>query len=153
MLLPGLARWIFATAAGAVLFCTAVNCYTYRVAYPLWLSIGGKDFAAVHRDYLRRLTPVITVPHIVAFFCSASMLYLRPTWLTLWTAGEVFFACTAVIALSLAVAGPVHDRFARTGVVDQPGMQRLIQISAVRSTLMVAASALLLYCMAEALPL
>jgi hypothetical protein len=63
--------WLFIVVVFSTLFCAAVNAYTYRIAYPLWGFVGQAEFAAVHREYMRRLDWIITVPHVVMFFSAA----------------------------------------------------------------------------------
>jgi hypothetical protein len=133
---------IFVLAAFATIFCAAVNCYTARIAYPLWRQVDPPGFGAFHREYLRLLAPVITVPHIVMFFASAALLRWRPACVTLPEAVALFALDAAVVALSAFWAGPIHSRFERAGVIDQPGIATLIRISVLRSILMLAASGL-----------
>ncbi len=138
-----LAGFLFALATFSTLFCTAVNAYTLRLAYPLWRVVPPEAFAAHHREYLRRLTPVITFPHIVMFFASALLLRFRPASFSRRDAILLFLVDAAVVAISAFAAGPIHSRFERTGLLDSPGLSRLLQISALRTGLMLAASALL----------
>lgn len=137
------ARALFALAAFSTFFCTAVNAYTLRLAYPLWRTVPPEAFAAVHREYLRRLTPVITLPHIVMFFSSALLLFWRPSYFGLRDAALLFILDAGVVVISAFVAGPVHSRFERTGYLDDRGLKYLIRISALRTAIMLAASALL----------
>jgi hypothetical protein len=132
----------FVIAAFATIFCTAVNCYTARIAYPLWRQVDPASFGAFHREYLRLLAPVITLPHIVMFFASAALLRWRPACVSLPQAAALFALDAAVVALSAFWAGPIHSRFERTGLLDQTGISTLIRISVLRSVLMLAASGL-----------
>ncbi len=140
----GIAAGAFLTALFSTVFCTAVNCYTYRLAYPLWRKVHEDDFAALHREYLRQLNPIITAPHIILFFSSGALLLWRPPMLSLSAALVGFSLNTAVILVSAFVAGPVHDRFTRRQRLEPAGLRRLIQISALRSILMLTASAVYL---------
>jgi hypothetical protein len=137
--------WLFLTALAATIFCTAVNCYTYRLAYPLWRWVVAKNFGALHKEYLRRLAPVITAPHVVMFFASGLLLRWRPLFFTLHATIVLFILDAGVVLVSLLAAGPIHSRFERTGTLDDSGLNRLIAISAVRSLMMLAASAVMLY--------
>ncbi len=138
-----IAGWVFGVSVLANCFCAAVNLYTWRLAYPLW-AFAGADFEAVHREYLRRLTPVITVPHVVMFFAGLASA-LRPVpKAPLWESWAVFGLDTAVIAASVGLAGPVHTRFATQGL-DEAGLRRLIGVSAWRSGWMLTACGLLIW--------
>ncbi len=137
-------RLILAAVVFSTFFCTAVNCYTWRLAYPLWHSVDDVAFARLHAAYLRLLGPAITLPHVVAFFSSAALLWHRPWWVSLRGAAAVFIVVTLVILLSAFVAGPVHSRFTRQGRTDAAGMRLLWRVSAVRSLLLLAASAWLI---------
>ena len=134
---------VFLTALASTLFCTAVNCYTWRLAYPLWRKVRAEEFGALHREYLRQLTPIITLPHILMFFSSAALLSVRPLFLPFGSAALIFAFNAAVILISIFAAGPIHDRFSRQERLDGPGLRRLVQISALRSLLMLASSLLL----------
>ena len=138
-----LAGALFALATFSTVFCTAVNAYTLRLAYPLWRVVPPEAFAAHHREYLRRLAPVITFPHVVMFFSSALLVRWHPSCLRLRDAVVLFVLDASVVAISAFAAGPIHSRFERTGQRDNPGLISLLRISAVRTVLMLAASGLL----------
>ena len=129
----------------------AVNAYTLQVGYPLWRFIGTAEFCTVHREYLRRLNWVITVPHIVMFFSTAGLVIWRPAYLSVANAWGVAALAWAVVGVSAFVAGPVHDRFSRQGRMDERGMRWLTGISLARTLMMLAASVLLCIAMAEGL--
>ncbi len=132
---------LFVIAAFATVFCTAVNAYTLRIAYPLWQWVAPADFSAVHQNYLRLLGPVITFPHIVMFFASAGLLRWRPEWFSLQEAIWLFALDAAVVAVSAFWAGPIHSGFERTGVLDAAGLHGLLVISALRTVMMLGACA------------
>ena len=135
--------WVFGVSMFANVFCAAVNCYTWRLGYPLW-GFAGKAFGPVHREYMARLTPVITVPHVVMFFASLGAAVWPAREMPGWVGWVVFALDTAVIAVSVLVAGPVHDRFTRSGF-DDAGLRRLVTVSAWRSVMMLAACGLLVW--------
>lgn len=135
--------WIFVTALFSTVFCTAVNCYTYRLAYPLWRWVGRNEYGALHKEYLRRLGPVITAPHVVMFFASAGLLWKRPAFFRFGDALALFVLNATVVGVSAALAGPTHSRFERSGRLDDAGLVLLLQISALRSILMLVASSML----------
>ena len=56
-----------------------------------------------------------------------------------------------MVGVSAFWAGPIHSRFTRAGATDRPGLRTLLRISALRSLLMLAASALVCWSMARAL--
>ncbi len=147
MTLPGS---LFTLATFSTFFCTAVNAYTLRLAYPLWRAVPPAAFAALHREYLRRLTPVITLPHIVMFFSSGLLLRWHPSSFRFRDAIALFILDASVVAVSAFAAGPIHSRFERTGHLDAPGLTHLLQISALRTALMLTASYLLCVCIAHA---
>ena len=130
-------------AVFSTFFCTAVNAYTLRLAYPLWRYVQPDSFTTLHAAYLRLLGPVITLPHIVMFFSTAALLWRRPAGMSLTEAWLVFGCAAAVVLLSAVVGGTVHGRFARTGVLDEAGMRHLLALSWTRSLLMFAASGML----------
>ncbi len=134
---------LFSLATFSTFFCTAINAYTLRLAYPLWRVVPPEAFTALHREYLRRLTPVITLPHIVMFFSSALLLRWRPISFGLRDAVLLFVLDAGVVVVSAFAAGPIHSRFGRTGHLDSPGLVLLIRISALRTAMMLAASCLL----------
>ena len=134
---------LFLAAAFSTIFCAAVNCYTYRIAYPLWRSVSKADFPVLHAEYLRRLTPVITLPHVVMFFSSGALIWWRPIWLGRLDAVGLFTLDAAVVVVSAFAAGPIHDRFTREREIDEAAFRRLMGISALRVSLMLTASALL----------
>jgi hypothetical protein len=138
-----LCRTMFLTTVVATVFCAAVNAYTFQVAYPLWRFVGAGSFRAVHQEYLERLWPVITVPHVVMFFASAGLMWWRPAFVPKGEAIAVFMLAAGVVGISAFVAGPVHGRFEQTGVADEAGMRALIGISAARVVMMVGACAVL----------
>jgi len=131
-------RIVFLVAVLATVFCAAVNAYTLQVAYPLWRFVGV-EFPAVHREYLERLWPVITLPHVVMFFATAALIWVRPGFVGLWEAVVVFALAAGVVGVSAFVAGPVHGRFEATGVMDADGYRWLMAVSAVRVVMMVGA--------------
>lgn len=135
-------RWIFAATLFANVFCAAVNAYTYRVAYPLWRSVGAA-LPAVHKEYLRRLWPVITLPHVVMFFASGAMLIWRPSFVPMWCAVLVFDLDLGVVLVSAFAAGPLHDRITKFGAMDDKAYRGLMSISAARVVMMLLACALL----------
>ena len=137
-----MAAWVFGLSFLANVFCAAVNVYTWLLGYPLW-GFAGAGFGAVHREYLRRLTPVITVPHVVMFFAGWAGVRWRLAAMPLWASFAVAGLDTAVIAFSVLVAGPVHDRFARAGL-DAGGLRTLVRVSAWRSGMLAASCGLLL---------
>ena len=136
-----MAGWVFAFSLVANVFCAAVNGYTWLLGYPLW-GFAGQAFPAVHREYMRRLTPVITVPHVAMFFLSWAGVWWRVAGMPAWTALAV--ADTSVIGVSVLLAGPVHDRFARTGFAGD-GLRRLVRVSAWRSAMMAVSCGLLVW--------
>jgi len=138
---------VFVATVFSTFFCTAVNCYTFRIAYPLWGFVGQDAFAEVHREYMRRLDWIITVPHVAMFFSTALLIAVRPAFVGRMGAMVLFALCAAVVGVSAFAAGPVHDRFTRTGIADPAGLRRLVRISALRVGLMLAASGLLSYWM------
>ena len=143
------AAFFFGVSLFANVFCAAVNLYTWRLGYPLW-GFAGREFGAVHREYLARLTPVITVPHVIMFFASLAEAFWRVRAMPAWEAWLVFGLDTAVIGVSVLVAGPVHDRFARAGC-DEAGLRRLVRVSAWRSAMMLVACTLLVQVVMRAL--
>jgi len=137
-----LGNLLFVVVVFSTLFCAAVNAYTFQIAYPLWGFVGQPEFAAVHREYLRRLDWIITVPHVAMFFSAAGMIWLRPGFVGFAEAVVLFGLEAAVVGVSAFAAGPVHGRFTRTGVADEPGLRLLVRISALRVVLMAAACGL-----------
>jgi hypothetical protein len=133
---------VFVVVVFATGFCAAVNAYTYRIAYPLWGFVGGEAFRAVHREYMRRLDWIITVPHVAMFFSAAAMIWERPWFVGLGEAVVLFGLEAAVVGVSAFVAGPVHGRFTRTGVADEAGLRLLVRVSALRVVLMAGACGL-----------
>ena len=133
---------LFVAVVFSTVFCATVNAYTYQMAYPLWAFVGQAEFAAVHREYLRRLDWIITVPHVVMFFSAALMIWLRLPFVDMVEAIVLFGLEAAVVAVSAFVAGPVHGRFTRTGVCDEAGLKLLLRISALRVVLMAASCGL-----------
>jgi hypothetical protein len=136
--------WVFVVTLISTVFCAAVNAYTLQVAYPLWASVGAAEFGGFHSDYLRRLWPVITLPHVVMFFASAALIWRHPGFITERMAVSVFALDAAVIGISAFVAGPVHDRFTRQGRMDVHGLKRLLKVSVFRVVLMLAACGVLI---------
>jgi hypothetical protein len=134
---------IFVVALFATVFCAAINAYTYQVAYPLWRSVGAAELPALHREYLRRLWAVITLPHIVMFFASAVLVWRRPTFMPLWTAVLVFALEAGVVLVSAFAAGPIHTRITKLGVLDDRGYGGLMSLSAMRVVMMALASGLM----------
>jgi hypothetical protein len=134
---------LFVVVVFSTFFCAAINAYTYQIAYPLWGFVGRDAFAAVHREYLRRLDWIITVPHVLMFFSAALMIWLRPVFVGLAEAIVLFGLEAAVVGVSAFAAGPIHGRFTRTGVCDETGLRLLVRISALRVVLMAAACGLL----------
>ncbi len=135
---------LYAIAAFSIIFCTAVNCYTWQIAYPLWRTLGREAFPTLHADYMERLTWIITVPHIVMFF-STLLLIVFPLTPRHRASAIILFALVAiVIAVSAFVAGPVHGRFLRNQARDEPGMILILRVSALRVILMLLASAIIL---------
>ena len=141
----------FLTTLVSTFFCTAVNCYTVQIAYPLWRSVAGDHFPALHQEYLKRLWPVITLPQIVMFFASAGLLWRRATYVDAWHAATIFGLNSAVIIISAFVAGPIHSRFTRERALDEPGLRRLIAISAIRVGLMLCSCWILVAVLLHAL--
>lgn len=135
-------KGLFVVVCGSTVCCGAVNFYTWVVGYPLWRYVGAEDFGSLHKEYLRRLWPVITLPHVVMFFASAALIRWRPGFVGGASAAAVFGLDAGVVAVSALVAGPVHSRFERTGVWDAAGMRRLMAVSALRSGMMVVACGL-----------
>jgi hypothetical protein len=131
-------RIVYVVAMMATVFCAAVNAYTLQVAYPLWRFVGA-EFPVVHREYLERLWPVITLPHVVMFFASAGLIWLRPGFVQRGAGGVVFLLAAGVVGISAFVAGPIHGRFEQTGVMDAEGYRGLMAVSAVRVVMMVGA--------------
>ena len=129
----------FITLLLATTFCLAINLYTWLLAYPLW-QFAGPAFPTIHREYLRRLEPVITLPHVILFFASLAACY----WRTMPLAVSLLILAlnTLVIAVSIAIAGPIHTRFTRHGF-DLPGLRRLLHVSAIRTLLLLTSTALL----------
>jgi hypothetical protein len=142
---------VFVVAMFATVFCAAVNGYTYQVAYPLWRSVGEKELAGMHREYLRRLWPVITVPHVVMFFASGALIWLRPAFMPLWTAVLVFALDAGVVVVSAFAAGPIHDRITKLGAMDETGYRGLMSISAMRVVMMALASGMMFAVMLRAI--
>ncbi len=140
---------LFALTLFSTLFCTAVNAYTLCLAYPLWRAVPPSAFGAYHREYLRRLSPVITLPHVVMFFSSALLLYRHPSYFGLRDAVLLFALEAVVVAVSAFAAGPIQSRFERTGRLDAPGLALLLRISTLRTILMLAAGALLCFRIAQ----
>ena len=136
----GAAPALFLVAVFSTFFCTAINAYTLRLAYPLWRHVQSDSFKTLHAAYLRLLGPVITFPHIVMFFSTAALLWRRPAACTLAEASVVFALAATVVLLSAVIGGAVHGRFSRTGLRDEPGMQQLILLSWSRTLLLLAAS-------------
>ncbi len=135
---------IFVVTMFATVFCAAVNGYTYQVAYPLWRSVGEGEMAGLHEEYLRRLWPVITVPHVVMFFASAALMVWRPGFVPLWSAVLVFALDAAVVVVSAFAAGPIHDGITKRGVITEAGYRGLMRISAMRVVMMALATGLML---------
>jgi len=143
--------WLLCVATFSTFFCTAINAYTLQLGYPLWRFIGATEFSVVHREYLRRLNWVITIPHIVMFFSTAGLVIWRPSFMAAVNAWGVATLAWMVVGVSAFVAGPVHDRFGRQGRIDERGMRWLTGISLARTLMMLAASVLLSMAMVEGL--
>jgi hypothetical protein len=141
---------IFVLTLFATVFCAAVNGYTYQVAYPLWRSVSDAELAGMHREYLKRLWPVITVPHVVMFFASGALIWRRPEFVPLWVAVVVFALDAAVVAVSAVAAGPIHDRITKLGKMDEMGYRGLMSISAMRVVMMALACGLMFAMMLRA---
>lgn len=131
--------WVYVVTLLATVFCAAVNAYTLQVMYPVWRVLDAPNFAALHRDYLERLWPVITLPHVVMFFASMALMVMRPWFVTRSEAIAVFALDAGVVVVSAFLAGPIHTRFEQQGVADAAGLHALLVISAVRVVMMVAA--------------
>ena len=144
-------RVIFMVAVFATLFCAAVNAYTYQVAYPLWRSVGAAELPALHSEYLRRLWPVITVPHVVMFFASGALILRRPIFLPLWWAVVLFGLEAGVVIVSAFAAGPIHGRITKLGVLEDAGYRRLMGISLMRVVMMALACGLIFAAMLRAM--
>ena len=142
--------WLFSVNLFANVFCAAVNCYTWRLGYPLWRE-AGPQFGRVHRTYMARLTPVITMPHVVLFFASLTYALWRPAAFSPWLAWLVLALDTAVIAVSALIAGPIHTRFTQAGF-DEAALRVLLRVSAFRSGALLLACALLLFTAATLRP-
>lgn len=138
---------VLIVAVFSTLFCAAVNCYTYQIAYPLWGVIGPTEFPGVHREYMRRLTWIITIPHIVMFFSAAALLLIRPACVSAAAAMWLFVLEALVIGVSAFVAGPIHTRLGQLGVADSTRLTLLIRISLARVILMAAACGVLFRCL------
>jgi hypothetical protein len=136
-------RIVYVVAMMAMVFCAAVNAYTLQVAYPLWRVVGAGEFGAVHREYLRRLWPVITVPHGLMFLATAGLIWVRPGFVPRGEAVGLFLLAAGVVGISAFVAGPIHGRFERTGVLDAAGYRVLMAVSVARVVMMVAACGVL----------
>ncbi len=134
---------IFIVAILSTVFCAAVNAYTYRLAYPLWRWVGPREFGALHTEYLRLLTPVITVPHVLMFFACGALIFLRPAYMARWEAVALFTLAATVVGVSAWIAGPVHSQIERTGVLDDAGFTRLMTVSAGRVGMMMLSCGLL----------
>jgi hypothetical protein len=139
-----IANLLFALAFLSTVFCLAINAYTFQIGYPLWKLVRPEEFAALHKAYLRQLTWVITAPHILMFFTCGALMFWPPRFMTRGAAALVCAATWSVVALSAFVAGPIHDRFARQGRIDDAGFARLLWVSALRQACMIAASLVLL---------
>ena len=135
-------EWIFVVTVFATLFCAAVNAYTYQVAYPLWKE-AGEGLAEVHRAYMRRLGPVITLPHVVMFFASGALLFWHPASMHGWAAGVVFCLDAGVVVVSAFGAGPIHGRISKLGVMADEDYRGLMRISAARVVMMAVACTVL----------
>ncbi len=135
---------MFVVAMVATVFCAAVNGYTYQVAYPLWRTVSDAELAGMHREYLKRLWPVITLPHVVMFFASGALVWRRPEFMPLWAAVLVFALDAAVVVVSALAAGPLHDRITKRGAMDDTGYRGLMSISAMRVVMMALASGLMM---------
>jgi hypothetical protein len=133
---------VFAVTVFSTVFCAAVNAYTYQVAYPLWRHVGGA-LPGVHREYLRRLWPVITVPHVVMFFASGALVFLHPASMPAWCAVVVFSLNAGVVVVSAFAAGPIHDRITKLGVMDERDYRGLMRISAARVVMFALSCAIL----------
>lgn len=133
-----LSRAVYLTTLIATLFCAAINAYTYQVMYPVWRTLDAPNFVALHRDYLDRLWPVITVPHVVMFFASAALIALRPAFVSRGEAIAVFALDAGVVVLSAFWAGPIHGRFEQQHFADAAGLRTLIVISLARTAMMIA---------------
>jgi hypothetical protein len=138
---------LFVVAFAATIFCTAINCYTYQIAYPLWASVGPEYFPAVHREYLRRLEWIITIPHMVMFFSAAALVFRHPVFIAPVAASWLFGLEAAVVGVSAFAAGPIHSRFTRTGIADATGLAQLVRISLLRTLLMIAACGIVCRCL------
>ena len=135
---------LYAVAAFSTIFCASVNCYTYQIGYPLWRSVPREGFARLHAEYMSRLNWIITIPHVVMFFSSFALCLVQPQGGGRVSAMVLFALAAGVVAVSAFVAGPVHSRFTRNGMLDEPGMTVLMRVSAVRVVLMLVASGLVL---------
>jgi hypothetical protein len=136
-------RSVFLVTLVSTVFCAAVNAYTLLVAYPLWRYVGPGEFQRLHKEYLRRLWPVITLPHVVMFFASAGLIWQRPMFVPMREAAALFALNGSVVVVSAFLAGPIHSRFEQSGALDTPGLRGLLQVSVVRVALMAASVALL----------
>ena len=135
---------VFIATLLSVVFCWAVNCYTLRITYPLWGTLDPANFGRTHAEYMRRLTPVVTLPHIAMFFSSMALLRWRPTTVTPRDAVLIFLLGTTVILISAFIAGPVHARYTSQAAIDVDGQQILLRVSLWRVLLMTAATGLVL---------
>lgn len=135
--------WVYVVTLLATVFCAAVNAYTLQVMYPVWRVLDAANFAALHREYLQRLWPVITLPHVVMFFASMALMVARPWFVSRSEAIAVFALDAGVVVVSAFLAGPIHTRFEQQGAADAAGLQALIVISAARVVMMFAACWLL----------
>ena len=131
--------------AFATFFFTAVIWYTQILGYPLWRWVGDCEFHALHSEYLRRLPAVVQVPYAFLLASNLLLYHWRPAAVSMGMVSVLLFLNVSVLAVSVALAGPIHTHFQDAGKCPPAKMQKLLAYNAVRMLLMVASSGVVSY--------
>jgi hypothetical protein len=96
-------------------YSTALGWQAELVSYPLYLAVGGEEFAAYHRQYDEAIPLVVVTPGVVSFLAGAAFYWTRPAEVPRPVAAVVSVAGVVALASTVLWAVPMHDRLDEVG--------------------------------------
>jgi hypothetical protein len=146
-MMSGLLLLLAATAVAC--FNAGLHWYTQVATYPLFANLPPEHFVAYHAAYQRRLPWSIYVPYTLALLTAVALLWLRPDTQSIASVWTVLLLHSAITAISVGLAVPLHTRLDREGL-RPPLIRALVRVNALRVVASTLACAVLMAALTQA---
>ena len=129
--------------AATTLFMTGLICLVQFVHYPLFATVGEREFRGFHADHSRRITPLVLPVMTIELVTSLLLVVDRPEGVSAVGVGSGLALAIGLWLSTLLVQSPAHRRLAAEGL-EQAAVTRLVGLNRLRTAAWTMRSGLVL---------